>query len=176
MLPLGDAGAADIDGCTVDQNLPTRATQYTEQGQKKFALALAIKTTKPHHFTSAPLHGYIPQPVGPAQLAHFQKRGVSRRRWGRFRRKCAAVFPTNHQLNHFIVGLGSGFVTCHIAAIAEVTGSAIRRIKQILDNDESSPRDWLRAAALVFNEGRNSEAVEIREMIRQLQDAVEQRP
>lgn len=64
----------------------------------------------------------------------------------------------------------------HIAAIAEVTGSAIRRIKQILDNDESSPRDWLRAAALVFNEGRNSEAVEIREMIRQLQDAVEQRP
>lgn len=60
----------------------------------------------------------------------------------------------------------------HVAQLAQVTASAIRRLKQILDNDEASPRDWLRAAELVLVHARQTEEVSIRQEIRQLRDEI----
>jgi hypothetical protein len=63
----------------------------------------------------------------------------------------------------------------HIAQLAELTGTAIRRLREILEDNDASRSDWLRAAEMVMREARNSEAAEIREMIRQLQEAVNRR-
>lgn len=60
----------------------------------------------------------------------------------------------------------------HIVQLAEVTGSAIRRVRQILDNDNASPRDWLRAAELVLVQARATEEVSIRQELRELREEV----
>jgi len=63
----------------------------------------------------------------------------------------------------------------HIAALADLTGYGIQRLRQILQNDEGPPRDWLKATELVMNQNRASEGAEIRKRMNEIERLLQER-
>lgn len=63
----------------------------------------------------------------------------------------------------------------HIAALADLTGYGIQRLRQILQNDEGPPRDWLKATELVMNQNRASEGAEIRKRMDEIERLLQER-
>jgi len=63
----------------------------------------------------------------------------------------------------------------HIAALAELTGTGVQRLRQILENDSGPPRDWMKACEIVMNQCRASEAAEIRRRMDQIEELLRER-
>lgn len=63
----------------------------------------------------------------------------------------------------------------HLAALADLTGQGIQRLRQILQNDQGPPRDWLKATELVMNQNRASEAAEIRRRVSEIERLLQER-
>lgn len=63
----------------------------------------------------------------------------------------------------------------NVSQLADLAGGVIRRMRQIIDNDEASPAHWLRTAEIVLREGRASEAQAIRERMDQIEELLRER-
>jgi len=57
----------------------------------------------------------------------------------------------------------------HVAALAELTGMGIKRLSQILRDDDARPGDWMRACEIVMRETRQSESARVRAALQELQ-------
>lgn len=61
----------------------------------------------------------------------------------------------------------------HIAAMAELTGEGIRRLRQILKDDNAGAMKWIRACDLIFREARASEVAAMRQRLDEVESKLE---
>ena len=119
LLALGHARTGDLDRLAVDQHLARRAAQHAEERQQQFALALAVEPTETDHLAGMQCKRDVVEPVAPAEVAQLEPRHARVCDARLARRKYAAVFATDHQLDDLVVGLRARRIGGHAAAVAE---------------------------------------------------------